>query len=132
LFPDEITYKNISYGINNQLPWIKNGDILFICKDGEKIEDIDWADLSLLKQRLFKVKGISTSIIHNTKYGDYEYGNTSLLNINTAKTKDYPSQKKIDAALKLRAFTLSHDKLNAIKVRLNILGEIEAKGEECF
>src|SRR5258708_4650860 len=62
----------------------------------------------------------------------YKYGNNSLLNIRNVKADDYPSQKKIEEALKLKAFTLSHDKFNAIKIRLNILGEIEAKGEECF
>lgn len=132
LLPDEIEYKKITYGINSEMPWIMNGDILFICNNDEKAENINWDDLTLLKRKLFKVKGISTLITPNPKYGNYEYGNTSLLNIRISKTDNYPSQKKIEDALKLKAFTLSHDKLNAIKVRLNILGEITAKGEECF
>lgn len=132
LLPDEIIYKNAAFGINNDMPWIMNGDILFLCDNNEKMENIDWNNLELLKKKLFKVRGISTLITPNPKYGNYEYGNTSLLNIKIAKTDNYPSQKKISDALKLKAFTLSHDKLNAIKVRLNILGEIEAKGSECF
>lgn len=132
LLPDEITYKNTVFGINNDMPWIMNGDILFLLDDNEKVENIDWDNLELLKKKLFKVKGISTLVTPNPNYGNYEYGNTSLLNIRIAKTDSYPSQKKIEEALKLKAFTLSHDKLNAIKVRLNILGEIEAKGKECF
>jgi len=132
LLPDEVTYKNNVFGINNEMPWVMNGDILFICDENEKIDNIDWDNKAYLKQKLFKVKGISTLITPNPKYGNYEYGNTSLLNIRIVKTDDYPSQKKVEDALKLKAFTLSHDKLNAIKVRINILGEIEAKGSECF
>ena len=132
LLPDEVTYKNNVFGIDNEMPWVMNGDILFICNENEKKENIDWNNKCLLKGKLFKVKGISSLITPNPKYGNYEYGNTSLLNIRVAKADDYPSQKKVEDALRLKAFTLSHDKLNAIKVRINILGEIEAKGSECF
>ena len=132
LLPDEIIYKEIIYGLNKELPWLKGGDIVFVCKEEENINNIEWQNVSDLKNRLFKVKGFSTLITPNPKYGNYEYGNTSLLNIKNVKADDYPSQKKIEDALKLKAFTLSHDKFNAIKVRINILGEIEAKGEECF
>jgi len=132
LIPDEVEYKDVKYGIDNQLPWLKAGDIVFICLKDDTIQNIDWKNFSLLKDRLFKVKGFSTSITPNPKYGGYEYGNTSLLNIRIAKTDSYPSQKKIEDALTTNSFTLSHDKFNAIKVRLNILGEIIAKGQECF
>ena len=132
LIPDEVIYKKTVFGINSEMPWVMNGDILYIYGDDEKVENINWTDISSLKRKLFKVKGISTLITPNPKYGNYEYGNTSLLNIRIAKTDSYPSQKKIEDALKLKAFTLSHDKLRALKVRLNILGEIEATGEECF
>lgn len=132
LLPDEIVYKDITYGINNELPWLKSGDIVFICDSADNINNIEWNNFDAIKTKLFKVKGFSTLITPNPKYGNYEYGNTSFLNIKVVRTDDYPSQKKIEDALKLKAFTLSHDKLNAIKVRLNILGEIEAKGEDCF
>lgn len=132
LLPDEIIYKNSVFGINSDMPWIKNGDILYILTENENKEKINWKDMEFLKGKLFKVKGISSLITPNPKYGNYEYGNTSLLKINAVKTDSYPSQSKINDALKLKAFTLSHDKLNAIKVRLNILGEITVKGDDCF
>jgi CRISPR-associated endonuclease Csn1 len=132
LLPDEIVYRNIIYGLNSELPWLKNGDIVFICSNGENIETVDWNDFNFLKNRIFKVKGFSTLITPNPTYGNYEFGNTSLLNIRNVKASSYPSQKKVEDALNLKAFTLSHDKFRGIKLRLNILGEIEAKGEECF
>lgn len=132
LLPDEVVYRNITYGLNSKLPWLKGGDIVFVCINGETMENVDWKDFSFLKKRIFKVKGFSTLITPNPTYGNYEFGNTSLLNIRIAKASSYPSQKNVENALNLKAFTLSHDKFKGIKLRINILGEIEAKGEECF
>ena len=44
LLPDEIRYKNLTYGLNIELPWLKSGDIVFICQEGENINNINWQD----------------------------------------------------------------------------------------
>ena len=132
LIPDELEYKNLVYGIDKELPWLKSGDIVLLKTDNEISSKIEWENNDFLKSRLFKVKGFSTLITPNPQYGNYEYGTISFLNTRVVKSDNYPSQKKIDEALKLKSFTLSHDKFSAIKVRINILGEIIAKGEECF
>lgn len=133
LIDDEIEYRGEVYGINKDMPWLKNDDIVLLHLENENIETIDWSNNVFLKSRLFKVKGLSNGSSLNQKYGEYSYGNTSLLRINTINRENkYPSQKNIEESLSLKAFTLSHDKFRAIKVRLDCLGNIIAKGEECF
>jgi len=131
LIPDEIEYKDEIYGLDKSLPWIKIGDIVFLYKKGENIDEINWEDKNLLSKRLFKIKSISSSEVKSNKKV-YEYGYIYLLNIKRAKDSGYKSQNNIEKAIKLPSFKLSHDKFDAIKVRLNSLGEIIAKGEECF
>lgn len=132
LLPDEIEYRGEIYGINRLLPWLKIGDLIFLFKKGENINTIDWNNHKLLTQRLFKVKGLTSLVTPNSKYGDYEFGRISLQNIKRSQTDKYSNQKDIEEALKEPSFILSHDKFDGIKVRLNSLGEIVAKGAECF
>lgn len=129
LLPDEIEYKGIIYGIDQNLPWLKNGDIVLL---SDNINEVDFNDNKYIKEHLFKVKGISSLITPNEKYGNYEYGRVSLLKINISKGDNYPNKKDIKEAIKTNAFTISHDKFNAVKVRLNIIGDIVATGSECF
>lgn len=130
---DEVQYRNEIYGIDSSMPWIKKGDLLLILKEQESIESIDWSDKKFLAARIFKVKGFSSSPTRVPKYGVYEYTNVDLSNIRKSNKGDsYPSQKNIEKALKLKSFSLSHDKLMAMKVRFNVLGEVVARGEECF
>jgi CRISPR subtype II RNA-guided endonuclease Cas9/Csn1 len=130
--PDEIEYRGQTYGINPSMPWLKMGDIVVLCKKEENIHNIDWADNKWLAKRLFKVKGLSTSITHNEEHGDYEYGRITLIAINRALSERPPTLKSLEEALKKPSFTLSHDKFDAIKVRLDPLGRIIGKGEECY
>lgn len=129
LIPDEIEFKDVSYGIDYNLPWLKSGDIVLL---KEEDYEINFKRIDEIKDRLYKVKGLSSLITPNEKYGNYEYGRISLLKIKIAKTNNYPNQKNISEAVKMNSFTMSHDKFNAVKIRLNILGEIDAIGEECF
>jgi len=129
LLADEVEYKGITYGIDQNLPWLKNGDIVLL---SDKANDVDFNDNIYVKEHLFKVKGISSLITPNEKYGNYEYGRISLLKINISKADNYPNKKDIKEAIKTNAFTISHDKFNAVKVRLNILGNIIATGKDCF
>lgn len=133
LIPDEVKYRNKNYGIDPMMPWIKKGDILMVMKEGESYDSIDWNDKEILRSRLFKVKGLSSTEDDKGKHGIYEYTHISLQSIFKAiKGAIYAKQTDIEEALKLKSFSLSHVKLNAIKVRLNVLGEIIAKGDECF
>jgi len=134
LIPDEIEYRNDIYGIDNNLPWLKTGDIVFLCLDNENIDNINWNDKILLSKRLFRVKGFTSSEDNSKpKYGTYEYGSVTLQNIKIAKVKEnYKMPKNIEDRIKLPVFSMKSDKFNAIKVRLNSLGEIIKKGKECF
>src|SRR5258708_34003371 len=91
LLPDEIIHKNITYGLNNELPWLKGGDIVFVCKEEENINNIKWQNINDIKGRFYKVKGFSTLITPNHKYGNNEYGKTSILIIRNVKEYDYPA-----------------------------------------
>lgn len=117
--------------INKDCKWLKQGDIVALYIDEKEKENYNWIDVNELKERLYIVKGLSSSIV-TTNGKEYEYGYVSLLNIKSTRTQSYPSFKEISKCIKLPSFKLSHDKLNVIKVRFNILGEIVAKGEECF
>lgn len=127
LFFDE---KN-DIGFNSECRWLQNGDLIALFIDEKDKEALEWDNNEIMKNRLFIVKGLSSSIV-TTNEKEYEFGYVSLLKTKAAKPKSYSSEKDIADCIKLNSFKLSHIKLNAIKIRLNILGEIEAKGEECF
>ncbi len=119
-------------GINKDCKWLKQGDVVALYIDEKEKENYNWGNVTQLKERLYIVKGLSSSIV-TTNGKEYEYGYVSLLKTKkSSNAQSYPSAKEISKCIKLSSFKLSHDKLNVIKVRLNILGEIVAKGEECF
>jgi hypothetical protein len=127
LFADE----KFGIGLNNDCRWLKVGDLVVLFIDENDKKELDWNNNSILKDRLFITKGLSSSVVvANNK--EYEFGYIYLLKSKISKAESYSSEKEISECIKLNSFKLSHVKLNAIKVRINILGEIIAKGEECF
>jgi CRISPR-associated endonuclease Csn1 len=129
LIPDEVEYKDVIYGIDQDLPWLKPGDLVIICDPNSetKINDRIW-----IRDRLFKIARVGTLITPNEKYGEYEYGRISLVKAHIANTNNYPNQKDIEAGRLQNSFTISHDKFQAIKVRIDILGDPVAFGADCF
>ena len=127
LFLDE---KN-GVGLKKDCHWLKIGDIILLYIDEDDKQTLDLNNKELIKDRLYIIKGLSSSpITSNGKI--YEYGYVNLLKTRISKSGSYKSQKDIKECIKLNSCMLSHKKLNAIKVKLNILGEIEKIGEECF
>ncbi len=127
LFLDE---KN-EVGLKKDCHWLKIGDIVLLYIDEDDKQSLDWTNNELIKDRLYIVKGLSSSpVISKGKI--YEYGYVNLLKTRISKPGSYNSEKDINKCIKLNSFMLSHKKLNAIKLKLNILGEIEKIGEDCF
>jgi CRISPR/Cas system Type II protein with McrA/HNH and RuvC-like nuclease domain len=127
LFTDE----KDGIGLNNDCRWLKNGDMVILFIDEKDKRELDWGNNSILKERIFIVKGLSSDS-RTIRDIEYEYGYTSLLKTRIAKTASYPTIKNISESIDSKSSKISHVKLNAIKIRLNILGEIQAKGERCF
>ena len=127
LFSDE----KDTIGLKNDCKWLKIGDIVSLYIDDTDKKAIDWTNNLILKNRLYIIKGLSSSIV-TTAGKEYEYGYINLLKTKISRANSYASERDISECITLSSFKLSHDKFNAIKVRLNILGEIEAIGEECF
>jgi CRISPR-associated endonuclease Csn1 len=115
LFNDEIE----NLGLYKYCQWLKKGDTIYFDKKSIDFENIDWQDNILLSEKLFRINEIG---FNPTAKGYAVIKLEPHKLIKTSKDK-YASSGKF---LKLS------ETLNAIKVRLNILGEIEAKGEECF
>ena len=117
--------------LNKDCKFVKSGDIVALYIDEQEKENFNWDNNDILKERLFIVKGLSSSIV-TTNGKEYEFGYINLLKTKISKAQSYGSEKDISECIKINSFKISHQKFNAIKFRLNILGEIEAKGEECF
>lgn len=115
LFNDEIG----DLALLNHCQWLKKGDIVFIGEDGDTFENVDWRDNNFITSKLFRVNELGFNPTADG-YGVIKIEPHKL--VKTSKDK-YASEGK---------FRKLSESLNAIKVRLNILGEIEAKGEECF
>jgi len=119
-----------SIALNKDCKFVKCGDIVALYIDENEKENFDWTSPNL-KERLYSVKSISSSIV--TASGkEYEFGYIYLLKTKASKALSYGSEKDILECIKINSFKISHQKFNAIKVRINILGEIVAKGESCF
>jgi hypothetical protein len=115
LFNDEIAELELLPDCN----WIKKGDIIFLGDKEDDSKKINWNDNHYISSRLFRINELGFNPTASG-YAVIKLEPHKLLK--TSKDK-YASVGKF---LKLSA------SLNAIKVRLNILGEVEAKGEECF
>ena len=115
LFNDEIA--NLS--LYNHCQWLKKGDIVLLENKDEEIEKIKWDDSYILSSKLYRVNELG----YNPTGDGYAVIKLEPHKLMKTSKDKYASIGKF---LKLS------ESLNAIKVRLNILGEIEAKGEECF
>ncbi len=130
LFPDEIKFKNNILGLRKECQWLKQGDLVILYENLKDKSKINWDSKEELSKRLYIVKQISENVTVNKKYGEYYYGNVSLLRANrTSKNIKYPSSKY---KMGIVSFTCSHVDLNAIKIRLSPLGCDFLIGEECF
>lgn len=111
LFLDEYSDVGLKAGLRR----LSKGDFIVKYYDAKEKETFIENPDNIPVERIFKIKGLSSdSRIINGK--EYSYGYVSI--INNRKTKGEE--------------TVSNTKFNFLKVRLNILGEIEAVGEECF
>jgi hypothetical protein len=111
LFQDE---KN-NIGLKEYCHWLAKGDFIVLYNDEKEKEIYLEAIDKIPINKIFKIKGLSSDsrIINDT---EYSYGYASIVS---------PKQPKKEEKV-------SHSKFNFIKIRLNILGEICAIGEECF
>jgi hypothetical protein len=123
LFIDEIIKGKTHLPLNSECEWIKSGDLVVLYENSEDKKTINWDDNNILKNRLFTIKSLSS---------EEKYGIIGLLkhsktgaNLSYGKGAFILSENKI-------SFSNRNTQFNSIKVRVNILGEIEAKGEECF
>jgi CRISPR-associated endonuclease Csn1 len=114
LFNDEINdlslYKNCQ--------WLKKGDV-FLLSEREDSTEIDWKDVAFISSKLCRVNELG----FNPTGDGYAVIKVEPHKLIKTKKDKYASTGK---------FRKLSESVNAIKVRLNILGEIEAKGEECF
>jgi CRISPR-associated endonuclease Csn1 len=111
LFQDE---KN-GIGLKEYCHWLTKGDFI-VLYDDKKQKEIYLAAMNTIPlNKIFKIKGLSSDsrIISGT---EYSYGYASIVSLKQPKKEE----------------KVSHSKFNFIKIRLNILGEICAMGEECF
>ena len=115
LFNDEIG----DLSLDPYCSWLKKGDTIYLAEKNQEFTDIDWNDSTSLTSKLYRVNELGFNPTADG-YAVIKLEPHKLMK--TSKDK-YASSGKF---LKLS------ESLNAIKVRLNILGDIEAKGEECF
>jgi CRISPR-associated endonuclease Csn1 len=105
-------------GLNENCKWIQKGDLLLILKNEEN--EVNWADNKFISDNLYKVNELGADERENRSNAVIKFEPHKLM-----KTANNPYK----AGTK---FFKTSESINAIKVRLNILGEIEAKGKECF
>ena len=99
--------------------WIQKGDLIFYNIEKNKAEEINWNNLDNISSKLYRVNEIG---INPTGDG---YASIKLEPHKKMKKSGDKYESKGD-------FLKLSESISAIKIRLNILGEIEAKGEECF
>ncbi len=130
LFADEIEKDGKILGLKKECAWLKQGDSVILYKDMEDKNSIDWNSKNDISERLYIVKQIGEGVTVVKKYGEYFYGNVSLLRADkTSYNMKYPSNKFKKGII---AFSCSHVDLNAIKVRISPLGTVCLTGQECF
>jgi CRISPR-associated endonuclease Csn1 len=130
LYPEDIEKDEKILGLIKECPWLKQGDTVILYKDKEDKKTIDWNSKRDLAERLYIVKQIGEGVTVDKIYGEYFYGNVSLLRADkTSNNMKYPSNRFRKGLI---AFSCSHIDLNAIKIRISPLGTVNLIGEECF
>lgn len=115
LFIDE--YKEI--GLYADCQWLKKGDMVLLYENEEEKQTINWDDNYTLSNKIYRINEIG-----NNPTGD---GYASI------KLEPHKLMKKTgDKYLAIGKFLKRSESITAIKVRLDCLGNIIAKGEECF
>lgn len=117
LFTDET---DDGLGLYNQCQWIQKGDLVLIENTETLNEKIEWDDNISIAKNLYKVNELGSDEREKASYAVMKFEPH-----NRMKT----SKDSYKAGSK---FPKVSETINMIKVRLNILGEIEAKGKECF
>ena len=104
LFSDE---KN-EIGLKNNLNWVQKGDFIAIYENDNELNNYLQSPETIPTEKIYKVKGITADsrIINGA---EYSYGYIT----------------KVSHHNMLDEKTISHTKFNFIKIKLNILGEIE-------
>ncbi|HRO41682.1 MAG TPA: HNH endonuclease domain-containing protein [Flavipsychrobacter sp.] len=115
LFSDEIEDLTLC----KHCQWLKKGDLIFLGDKEDEFEKVDWSDTLMISSKLYRINELG----YNPTGEGY-----AVIKVEPHK-KMKTSKDKYAANGK---FLKLSESLNGIKVRLNILGEIEAKGEECF
>lgn len=100
--------------------WIKQGDTVLIYEDESDKSKIDWKDKELLSKKLYKVRELGIDSRDKSNYAVIKLEKHNL---------QKPSDQKY--ASKGNYLKLSQT-LNAVKVIINPLGEIEKVGINCF
>jgi hypothetical protein len=117
LFTDE--YKEI--GLYADCQWLKKGDTILLYENIEEKNEIKWDDNYSITNKIFRVNEIGLE----TKADGKQYA--------VVKMEPHKQMKKTgDKYLAEGKFLKRSHSINAIKVRLDCLGNIIAKGEECF
>jgi|GEM_PF-1072230 len=107
LFSDE---KN-GMGLMNSCPYLRAGDMVIMYDENE--EEINWDDIDILKNKLFKVTELGSADINGYLYGVLKFSQHNKCGSNIKYTSTGFFIKKY------------HSQLNAIKVKINQLGKIE-------
>ena len=119
LFPDEKQHKDGTFLPRmKSCPSLKQGDFVVLYEKNEK--EIDWADIKDLKKRLFKITQLSSNVV--SKIYEFGYINLAKHNISTAGASYLNEEFSLSKDQKF--LINSHQQLNAIKVKIDRLGNV--------
>jgi len=117
LFHDE-TENGI--GLNKNCQWVQKGDLLLIIPKELNESDVDWEDNKVISQNLYKINELGAD--------EREKRSNAVIKFEPHKIQ----KTSKDAYVAGTKFFKTSETVRAVKIRLNILGEIEARGEGCF
>ena len=123
LFLDELTNdKGQTLPLNPLCPSLKKGDfVVFFENDPSEIR---WKERTDLFRRLYQVTGIQED--ENIKNGvRYYYGRVSLVKHNFLRKNKDDKPSKYSYLKPPNTTSVSHKKINLVKVKINQLGEVE-------
>lgn len=127
LFSDEIERDGKHLPLMKDCHWLKQGDLIVRYEDEEIQKKILKKDTSIIIPRMYKIAELNQQVNVDKKTGkESPFGVLKLVHVNKVKTQNdkYGTEGNFIKIL--------HTGINAIKVRLTPLGEIEKIGEECF
>jgi hypothetical protein len=114
LFTDEKEHKDGSFLTRmKSCPSLKQGDFVVMYENNEK--EIDWNDINDLKERLFKVTGLSS---------EEGYGLISFIKHNTSSQNATYGKSAFELKSKQKSFSNRHTQFNGVKAQIDRLGNI--------